>query len=341
MSDPSPDRVELVAHEIGEGTDAGHVVRILRSPAGLEARFAPGVGMVGCSLRHEGEELLGQGGGLAKYAEVGSTFGIPLLHPWANRLDGLSYEVGGVAVRLDPEHMPVRLDGNGLPIHGLAAASPYWAVTGAAADDDAAILSARLPFADHPHAEFLKKITEDALGRLLLPSLEREIRRELTEEAEEHAVRVFARNLRSLLLQPPLRGRHPHLQLPGAPRAAWNVALPVRAQATLDDRGIPTGEVRDVEVGTGPLGDRVYDDLFCRLADEPRFALEGAGRRLEVRFERGYPVAQVYAPEGQDFICFEPMTAPTNALVRGGPALPLVRPGAEHATCFSITVRPT
>jgi uncharacterized protein len=65
----------------------------------------------------------------------------------------------------------------------------------------------QLPFADHPHAEFLKKITEDALGRLLLPSLEREIRRELTEEAEEHAVRVFARNLRSLLLQPPLRGR--------------------------------------------------------------------------------------------------------------------------------------
>jgi uncharacterized protein len=66
---------------------------------------------------------------------------------------------------------------------------------------------AKLPLADHPHAEFLKKVVEDALARLLLPSLEREIRRELTDEAEEHAVRVFARNLRSLLLQPPLRGR--------------------------------------------------------------------------------------------------------------------------------------
>jgi uncharacterized protein len=60
---------------------------------------------------------------------------------------------------------------------------------------------------DHPHAEFLKAVVEDALSRLLLPSLEREIRRELTEEAEEHAVLVFARNLRSLLLQRPLRGR--------------------------------------------------------------------------------------------------------------------------------------
>src|SRR5262245_23738571 len=64
-----------------------------------------------------------------------------------------------------------------------------------------------LPLADHPHAEFLKTVAEDALTRLLLPSLEREIRRELTEEAQEHAVAVFARNLRSLLLQPPLRGR--------------------------------------------------------------------------------------------------------------------------------------
>jgi protein Tex len=65
----------------------------------------------------------------------------------------------------------------------------------------------KLPLADHPHAEFLHTVTEDALTRLLLPSLEREIRRELTEIAEAHAVKVFARNLRSLLLQPPLRNR--------------------------------------------------------------------------------------------------------------------------------------
>jgi protein Tex len=66
---------------------------------------------------------------------------------------------------------------------------------------------ALLPLADHPHAEFLKVVAEDALARLILPSLEREIRRELTEHAQDHAVSVFARNLRSLLLQPPLRGR--------------------------------------------------------------------------------------------------------------------------------------
>jgi uncharacterized protein len=66
---------------------------------------------------------------------------------------------------------------------------------------------AKLPLADHPHAEFLRQVAQDALARLLIPSLDREIRRELTEEAEEHGVQVFARNLRNLLLQPPLRDR--------------------------------------------------------------------------------------------------------------------------------------
>ena len=57
----------------------------------------------------------------------------------------------------------------------------------------------------HPHAEYLRGCTRDALNRLILPSLEREVRRELTDHAETHAVGVFARNLRNLLLQPPVR----------------------------------------------------------------------------------------------------------------------------------------
>jgi len=59
----------------------------------------------------------------------------------------------------------------------------------------------------HPHAEFLRQVTADSLTRLLVPSLEREIRRELKNRAEDHAVSVFARNLRSKLLAAPLRGR--------------------------------------------------------------------------------------------------------------------------------------
>ncbi len=60
---------------------------------------------------------------------------------------------------------------------------------------------------EHPHAEYLRGCARDSLSRLILPSLEREIRRELTDRAEAHAVEVFARNLRNLLLQPPIRDR--------------------------------------------------------------------------------------------------------------------------------------
>src|SRR5439155_23836371 len=68
-------------------------------------------------------------------------------------------------------------------------------------------LPPRRPLSTHPHADFIAKATEDALARLLMPSLEREVRRELTTRAEAHAVSVFARNLRSKLLAPPLRGK--------------------------------------------------------------------------------------------------------------------------------------
>ncbi|QEG20653.1 helix-hairpin-helix domain-containing protein [Mariniblastus fucicola] len=60
---------------------------------------------------------------------------------------------------------------------------------------------------DHPFADHMKTCVKDALTRLVLPSLEREIRRQMTESAEKHAVEVFANNLRNLLLQPPIRNR--------------------------------------------------------------------------------------------------------------------------------------
>ena len=58
-----------------------------------------------------------------------------------------------------------------------------------------------------PFAEQLAQAMEDGYKRLLAPAMEREVRVELTRQAEEHAINIFAANLRNLLLQPPLRGR--------------------------------------------------------------------------------------------------------------------------------------
>ena len=56
-------------------------------------------------------------------------------------------------------------------------------------------------------ASLVEEAVEDAYHRLIYPSIEREVRNELTEMAEEQAMKVFAENLKNLLLQPPVKGR--------------------------------------------------------------------------------------------------------------------------------------
>ena len=55
--------------------------------------------------------------------------------------------------------------------------------------------------------ETVVEAVEDGYKRLIQPSIEREIRNELTEKAEERAIHIFSENLRNLLLQPPLKGK--------------------------------------------------------------------------------------------------------------------------------------
>ncbi|MEC1503654.1 Tex family protein [Bacillus sonorensis] len=55
--------------------------------------------------------------------------------------------------------------------------------------------------------DVLKDAIEDGYKRLIQPSIEREIRKELTEKAEDQAIHIFAENLRKLLLQPPMKGK--------------------------------------------------------------------------------------------------------------------------------------
>lgn len=54
---------------------------------------------------------------------------------------------------------------------------------------------------------FIKEAIQDSLKRLIFPSIEREIRGDLTQNAESHAIDVFSENLRNLLLQPPMKGK--------------------------------------------------------------------------------------------------------------------------------------
>ncbi|SCU33914.1 RNA binding protein [Staphylococcus xylosus] len=59
----------------------------------------------------------------------------------------------------------------------------------------------------HEGTYIIEAAIKDSLKRLIMPSIEREIRADLTEKAESHAIDVFSENLRNLLLQPPMKGK--------------------------------------------------------------------------------------------------------------------------------------
>ena len=274
--------------------------------------------MIGVSLTDSGVELLGQRRGLDAYVTNGKTMGIPILYPWANRLGANTYTAEGTTVTLTPGQHRVRADPNGLPIHGVLAAYPGWRITTESADD----LTVELDFGADPEllASFpfphLLAVTVRLAGQSLT------VRTAVTPTGQKAVPLCF--------------GFHPYLQLPGVSRDQLIIETPPLRWLRLDERGLPTGATTPQPALTEALGDKAFDDGYDEVADGAVFAVSGGGRRIEVHFEQGYPAAQIFAPPGEEVICFEPMTAPTDALRRGG--YPSARPGESAVAQFSIRV---
>jgi aldose 1-epimerase len=291
----------------------------------LEATFVPGAGMLCSSLRHRGEELLAQNAGVAAYAQEGKTMGIPLLYPWANRLAGFDYSVAGRSVPVPRELARVRVDQNGLPIHGVVAGLMAWELTPAEDRDRAPqALAARLSWSDaQPELfevfPFRHELRYDAAlraGRLEI---------EVTVDAcgDDPVPLTF--------------GFHPYLSPPGTAREQLLVELPAMRHLALDAQQIPIAAEQALAPQRFELEAREFDDGFDQVHEPAHFSVAGAGRRVELTFQEGYPYAQVYAPRTGQFICFEPMTAPTNAL-RSGEGLRVLAPGERFSAGFSIGV---
>lgn len=285
----------------------------------ITATFVPRAGMIGTSLSDDGVELLGQRRGLAAYVDDHKTMGIPLLYPWANRLSGNGYRVGETEVTLIPGTAGVHTDGYGAPIHGTLAADNGWRVR----ERSASSLTADLDFGARP--ELLTTFPFPHLLQLAITLAERTLTVRTTVTATTDTA------------VPVCFGFHPYLQLPGVPRARWLIETPPMRARIVDAHGLPTGAIEPYPARTEPLGDTVFDHGFDEVAPGAVFAVSGGGRRMEVRFDQGYPAAQIYAPAGEDVICFEPMAAPTDALRRGG--YRMARPGQPDVAQFSILLR--
>jgi len=279
----------------------------------LSATFLPDIGMTGVSLRWRDCEHLALPGGLPAL-RAGSTLGLPLLAPWANRLAGRRYRAA--AVDVDLTGMAVPVDGNGLPMHGLLVGRPGWRVELGAVRRGRATLRAAIDV-DEPAFPFPHRI-------------------EVTATAGDRGLTIDTSVTPTGRRTVPVAfGWHPYLRLPGTPRRDWRLRLPARTHVALDERGIPTCAEAAERAKTEPIGARTFDDLYV-LGRGRTLALETGDCSVEMTAGAGYSCAQVWVPRGRPFAALEPMVAPTNALSNG--ATPLVEPGDAYSASFTLAV---
>lgn len=296
---------------------AGYPSSVLHA-ADLEAVFLPSLGMLCASLKREGEERLGRTDELEKYVTQGSTLGIPLLHPWANRLGDFAYEIRGRRVELERQSPMLHYDGAGLPMHGVPGAKLPFEIV----EESGSALRARLEWS-HPDLLAVFPFPHDLEMRVSLERRALTIATTLTPSGGAGVPISF--------------GFHPYVRLPDVPRAEWILELPELRRLVLDKRGIPTGVEEPYSRDDGQLGGAAFDDAFLVVSPDPVFTLRGGESRVRFRFLEGYPFTQIYAPRDKEFIAIEPMTAPGSALVSGN-GLRFTEPGSIFRAVFRVEV---
>ena len=138
-------------------------------------------------------------------------------------------------------------------------------------DDILAYLERKVIRSDNPYTTpVLKETVEDSYHRLIAPAIEREIRNELTEKAEDGAIEVFGKNLHQLLMQPPITG---HVVL------GWDPAFRTGCKLAVVD---PTGKVIGTTViyptaPTTPQKIKASKDLLKKIIPKYNITLISLG----------------------------------------------------------------
>ena len=200
------------------------------------------------------------------------------------------------------------------------------------------IATYHLGLADHPHKDLMTEVMTDALDRLVRSSLEREIRRDLTDRAQEHAIGVFAKNLKSLLLQPPLRGKKVLAVDPGIRTGCKLAALDETGKLLEDAIVYPQGQKRNASDAKRKLEQLVRkyqisivaigNGTGCREAEQlvADLIADLAHRRLNP------------TPEVQPAASTLPNEAPTSPAPEAAPNAPVLEAAATVPMPSAVTL---
>ena len=150
---------------------------------------------------------------------------------------------------------------------------------------------------DNPYTRpVLKDVVEDSYKRLIAPAIEREIRNELTEKAEDGAIEVFGKNLHQLLMQPPITGRVV---------LGWDPAFRTGCKLAVVDE---TGKVLGTTViyptaPTTPAKIKASKDLLKKIIPKYHVSLISLGKRNRIQRVGAVYRGTVKRDPGQRTVC--------------------------------------
>jgi aldose 1-epimerase len=230
--------------------------------------------------------------------------GIPFMGPWINRLDEQAFYANGKRYAFDMSLGNVR---GAIPIHGFLTATSEWRLVSVDAARDRATVTSRLEFFRQP--AWMKQWP---FAHTI----------EMTHTLRDGVLEVMT-TVSNMSAEPmPVSiGFHPYFQLTDSPRDEWTISVGARTHLKLMPNKVPTGETEPIGspyTGGVPLRDFDIDDGFMDLVRDGQgratMTVSGKAQRIDVQFGPNYRAAVVWAPKPQNFICFEPMAAITNAL---------------------------
>jgi aldose 1-epimerase len=289
--------------------DGVPVVRLLDSKRGIEASILPSIGNMAYEFKVHGKNILFfPDTKLSDFQKRPMQYGIPFLAPWANRLDETAFWANGKKYIFNLGLGNIGMDGRKLPMHGLLSYAA-WQVTDVGADEKSAHVTSKFEFWKQP----------DLMAQWPFAH-EYEMTYRLAEGALE--VKTTVRNLSSQPM-PIILGFHPYYRIPDVPRDEWILRMPAAKAIIADDRLIPTGDYKPNDLPNplplkGHTLDNGFTDLGRNSADQAVFLIESGNKKIELLFGNYYTTAVIWEPASPpgrsfDFICIEPMAAPTNA----------------------------
>jgi len=298
---PAATRQQFAARQVGD------VVQLEDAETHTRVSILPSVGNIAFAMTVNGHDVLRWPyASIDEFKARPTLSGIPLLAPWANRLDEQAFYASGTRYPFDMTLGNVRGD---IPIHGLLQTTDHWKVVDMNADARSAWITSRLEFFRYPPLmkQWPFAHTIEMTYRLGGGALE---------------VTVAIANVGAEPM-PVAIGFHPYFKLTDAVRDDWTIAVGARTRWLLAENKLPTGATEPIErlfpnPKAAPLMAYNLDDVFGDLVrdDQGRatMSVRGKTQRLEITMGPQFKSVVIYAPAGRDFICFEPMAGITNAL---------------------------